>query len=58
MGRHTPIKWWFAKRLLCLIGIHYEGLKNLGMYGDAAYCDLCGADAYGLKVLHQRKEDD
>lgn len=54
--REKPIKYWHIKRFLCLFGIHWEGLRDLGMYGDAAYCDICLTDRYGLKVLHQREE--
>lgn len=45
------------KRLLCVFGLHWEGQKSLGMYGDAARCSVCGMDAYGLKVLKEVPRD-
>jgi hypothetical protein len=41
----------FFKRLLCFIGIHWEGHTGLGMYGDASKCTTCGKDRYDLLVL-------
>jgi hypothetical protein len=37
--------------------VHYEGKKNLGMYGDAARCDTCKMDRYGLIVLHEVEDE-
>jgi hypothetical protein len=48
-----PIKFWL-KRALCFFSLsflHWQGQKGLGMYGDAAKCDVCGADRYGLLVF-------
>jgi len=42
-------------RLLCVVGVHWRGKKNLGMYSDAARCSICGCDAYGLFVVHEDK---
>jgi hypothetical protein len=44
------------KRLLCFLGIHLEGVKGLGMYGDANRCNICGADAYDLFVIRETKQ--
>lgn len=40
---------------LCLVGIHWRGKRGLGMYGDAAKCNICGADGYRLLVIKQEK---
>lgn len=39
----------------CLFGVHWEGQKGLGTYGDANRCAHCGADGYGLVVLREQK---
>lgn len=41
--------------VLCRLGIHWRGRKNLGMYGDAARCSICGRDAYGLFVVKEEE---
>jgi hypothetical protein len=51
------MKYRWLKRVLCVVGLHWEGVKGLGMYGDANRCDVCGADAYGLLVLHGHELD-
>jgi len=43
-------------RILCFFGIHWRGVKNLGMYGDASRCSICGADRYGLFVINEEKK--
>ena len=45
------------KRWLCWFGIHWEGQKGLGMYGDANRCAHCKADAYGLCVLFEAPKE-
>jgi hypothetical protein len=42
-----------AKWALCCVGYHWSGEADLGMYGDAARCDLCGRDAYGLYIRNK-----
>lgn len=48
----------FWTRILCWVGIHWRGTKGLGMFGDANRCSLCGADAYGLVVIHEEKPEE
>ena len=50
MNKLMKILIWIG----CHIGIHYEGYKGLGMYGDANACAHCGADGYGLIVLKEK----
>lgn len=47
-------KWWH--RVPCFFGVHLYGHKNLGMFGDAASCSVCGADRYGLFVINEEEE--
>ena len=42
--------------ILCVLSfgtVHWSGQRRIGMYGDAARCSCCGADAYGLIVLFE-----
>lgn len=44
------------KRVLCwpfctILGIHLEGNTEIGMWGDANACTVCGADRFDLLVL-------
>jgi len=50
-------KWEaFCRLFLCPLGVHWKGVKNLGMYGDASRCSLCGTDRYGLIVIREAKK--
>jgi len=44
-------------RVGCTFGVHWSGIKGLGMYGDANQCAHCGADRYGLIVIKEVKHD-
>lgn len=48
----------FLKRALCWVSlgiVHWSGDRGIGMYGDANSCERCGADRYGLVVLHDKE---
>ena len=45
------------KRILCTVGLHWSGITDIGMYGDAARCGICGADKYDLTIIHGRNID-
>lgn len=42
------------KRVLCFFGAHWSGVIGLGMYGDAARCDVCGRDSYDVFIINPR----
>lgn len=46
------------KRVLCVFGIHWEGVVSLGMYGDAAQCYVCGRDSYDVFIINPRNESE
>lgn len=48
----------FLKRILCVIGIHWDATTDLGMYGDASKCSICGTDAYDILVLNSNNSKD
>ena len=37
-------------RLLCIFGIHWEGIVVCGNLGC---CTLCGEDTYGVFIVHK-----
>lgn len=41
--------WW--KRLLCIIGIHWDGYVDGGGMGDAHGCYHCGRDSYAPCIV-------
>ena len=43
--------WRYAMiRLLCIFGIHLEGIVVSGNWGC---CTLCGEDTYGVFIVHK-----
>jgi hypothetical protein len=41
-------------RLLCMFGIHWEGIV---VSGNLGCCTLCGEDTYAVFIVHKRERN-